>query len=61
MECILLHLTIRAAAEAYLAHQRALGRGYAREERVLDGLIDFLIQSNYADLDHPGFESWCIS
>jgi len=25
----------------------------------LDGLIDFLIQSNYADLDHPGFESWC--
>jgi len=47
------------AAEAYLAHQRALGRGYAREERVLDGLIDFLIQSNYADLDHPGFESWC--
>ena len=53
------NLTIRAAAEAYLAHQRALGRGYAREERVLDGLIDFLIQSNYADLDHPGFESWC--
>lgn len=50
---------IRATAAAYLAHQRALGRGYATEERVLDGLIDFLIQSNYADLDQPGFEAWC--
>lgn len=34
-----------AAIEAYLAHQRAMGRGYASEERVLHSLSDFLGQA----------------
>jgi integrase len=44
--------------EAYLAHQRALGRGYAVEERVLYSLRDFLAQVHAADLDQSSFEGW---
>ncbi len=54
-----LPVTMDAAIEAYLAHQRALGRGYAVEERVLYSLRDFLAQAHAADLDQSRFEGWC--
>ncbi|MBI4320250.1 MAG: tyrosine-type recombinase/integrase [Chloroflexi bacterium] len=48
-----------AAIEAYLAHQRAMGRGYSTEERVLYSLRDFLAQAHAVDLDQSRFEGWC--
>jgi integrase/recombinase XerD len=48
-----------AAITAYLAHQRALGRAYANEERVLTSLREFLAQTQALDLDRPRFEGWC--
>ncbi len=48
-----------AAIEGYLAHQRALGRGYANEERILYSLREFLAQIHAVDLDQPRFEGWC--
>lgn len=48
-----------AAIKAYLAHQRALGRGYATEERILYGLRDFLAKTHAVDLDQSSFEGWC--
>ncbi|MFW6116846.1 MAG: tyrosine-type recombinase/integrase [bacterium] len=53
------HTAIDAAIEAYLAHQRALGRGYALEESVLYSLRDFLAQVQAADLDQCRFDGWC--
>jgi len=48
-----------AAIEAYLSHQRALGRRYAIEEHILYSLREFLTQTNAVDLDHSRFEGWC--
>lgn len=48
-----------AAIEAYLAHQRALGRGYANEERILYSLREFLAETHEVDLDQSRFEGWC--
>ncbi len=46
---------------AYLAHQRALGRGYNNEARVLDALRRFAAESLAADLSASVFERWCES
>jgi integrase len=43
----------------FLAHQRALGRGYRTEEHVLRGLCNFLLRENASDLDPSTFEHWC--
>jgi integrase len=53
------HTAMDSAIEAYLAHQRALGRGYDNEERILYNLRDFLAQTHAADLDQYRFEGWC--
>lgn len=45
----------------YLAHQRALGRGYEGEERVLDSVRQFVAQESAADLDAARFDRWCDS
>lgn len=44
---------------AYLAHQRALGRAYDVEERVLRGLCRFLAKADATDLDRQQFDAWC--
>ena len=44
---------------AWLAHQRALGRGYSVEERVLESLRRDLARQPGGDLDQGGFERWC--
>jgi hypothetical protein len=46
---------------AWLAHQRCLGRGYDREQRVLAHLQRFLASINAIDLDQAGFDHWCAS
>ena len=43
----------------WLAHQRALGRGFSIEERVLDSLRRCLARLPGADLDQGGFDRWC--
>lgn len=43
----------------WLAHQRALGRGYNREEWVLGRLRRFLASISVPDLDLVGFDLWC--
>lgn len=43
----------------WLAHQRALGRGFSVEERVLDSLRRCLARPPGADLDQDGFDRWC--
>lgn len=48
-----------APIHAFLAHQRALGRGYRTEEYVLRGLRNFLIRQEASDLDPAIFERWC--
>lgn len=53
------HNATDTAIEAYLVHQRALGRAYAGEERVLYSLRDFLTEANAEDLDQSLFEAWC--
>lgn len=50
---------IDAAIEAYLAHKRALGRGYANEEHILHSLREFLAGTGSVDLDQSRFEAWC--
>jgi integrase/recombinase XerD len=47
-----------AAIAAYLAHYRALGRGYDQEEWVLGLLRVFLAKQAFADLDREVFEYW---
>ena len=42
----------------YVAHQRMLGRGYDNEERVLNGLRDFLAHLDTCDLDQTAFDCW---
>jgi integrase len=43
----------------YLAHQRALGRGYFDEELILLSLRDFLVSVSAAEIDLHLFERWC--
>ena len=44
---------------AWIAHQRALGRGFSVEERVLDSLRRCFARQPGADLDQGGFDRWC--
>ena len=44
---------------AWLAHQRALGRRYDLEERVLNSLRKFIGQTPGQDLDRASFDRWC--
>jgi integrase len=44
---------------AYLVHQRALGRGYDNEERVLSSVHRFVAQASAEDLDRVLFDRWC--
>jgi len=44
---------------AYLANQRALGRGYHNEEQVLGSLRRFVAQASAKDLDQMLFDRWC--
>lgn len=44
---------------AYLAHQRALGRGYDNEERVLSSIRRLVAQALARDLDRVLFDRWC--
>ena len=46
---------------AWLAHQRALGRGYDSEQWILDHLRRFIVSSEASDLDQTGFDRWCDS
>jgi integrase/recombinase XerD len=43
----------------YLAHQRALGRRYDGEERILNSVRHFVAQESTADLDAARFDRWC--
>ncbi len=45
----------------YLAHQRALGRAYNAEERVLRSLRDFVDDARAHDLNLSLFERWCAT
>jgi integrase/recombinase XerD len=45
--------------EQYLRSQRALGRRYHGEERVLISLCRYLGQHDLTDLDQIGFDGWC--
>lgn len=47
--------------ERWLTHQRALGRGYATAEWILNHLRRYLARSATVDLDQIGFEHWCAS
>ena len=44
---------------AYLAHQRALGRGYGNEERVLNSVRRTVAQASAEDLNPILFDRWC--
>ena len=46
---------------AWLAHQRALGRRYDLEERVLNSLRKFISQTPGQDLDRTSFDGWCAT
>jgi integrase/recombinase XerD len=46
---------------AWLAHQRALGRRYDPEERVLNSLRRFISQTPGQDLDRTSFDRWCAT
>lgn len=46
---------------AWLAHQRALGRGYTSEEWTLRLLQRFVTRVRSVDLDQAGFDLWCDS
>jgi integrase/recombinase XerD len=45
----------------WLAHQRALGRGYVGEQWILRHLQRFLASIGTDDLDQSGFDRWCDS
>ena len=47
------------AIAGFLAHQRALGRGYDNVERILDSLGRFVAQASAADLNQALFDRWC--
>jgi len=47
--------------DAWLAHQRALGRGYDSEEWILRHLRRFIVSSGASDLHQNCFDRWCAS
>ena len=47
--------------DQYLLRQRALGRKYDGEERMLRSLSRFLYERHTEDLDQAGFDAWCQS
>jgi len=47
--------------DAWLAHQRALGRSYDTEEWMLGHLRRFIVSSGAGDLDQKSFDRWCAS
>jgi integrase len=47
--------------DAWLAHQRALGRGYYSEEWILGHLRCFIVSADASDLDDTAFDRWCDS
>jgi integrase len=47
------------AIARFLAHQRALGRGYDNVERILESLRRCVVQASSADLDQALFDRWC--
>ena len=47
--------------EAWLAHQRTLGRAYDKEEWIFRRLRQFIVTSGADDLDHKSFDRWCAS
>jgi integrase/recombinase XerD len=49
------------AIARYLTIQRALGRRYVNEERVLTSLARFLHEQRLEDLEQTGFDTWCQS
>jgi len=50
---------LETAISAFVAHQRALGRGYEHEAYVLDWLRQFLQEAGATDLNQPLFDRWC--
>jgi integrase len=48
-----------AAITAFIAHRRALGRGYGHEANVLDRCGRFVRDAGATDLDQPVFDRWC--
>lgn len=52
-------ITLDQSIVTYLAHQRALGRGYANEERILNSVRRFVVQATAKDLDGVLFDGWC--
>ena len=54
-------IALEQSIAAYLAHQRALGRGYDNEARVLSAIRRFTAQSSADDLNTSLFERWCES
>ncbi|RWL93032.1 MAG: integrase [Mesorhizobium sp.] len=57
-----LHMTsLDRWIDAWLAHQRALGRAYNSEEWMLQHLRHFIVSSGADDLDQKGFDGWCAS
>jgi integrase/recombinase XerD len=61
MTAILTSTALDAPIAAFLAHQRALGRGYEQQEYMLRALRKFLVQANVEDLNPAVFDSWCQS
>lgn len=59
MNKIVLTIALDAPIRAFLAHQRAFGRGYRTEEYVLRGLRNFLLREEASDLDPAIFQRWC--
>lgn len=52
-------VAMEAAITDYVAHQRALGRGYRNEERILLSMCHWLAQSSVRELDQASFDRWC--
>jgi len=48
------------SATDYLAHMRALGRGYDGAERILRHIDAFLARTN-SDLSQASFSEWCLT
>jgi hypothetical protein len=46
------------AVSAYLTNRRALGRGYRREETILNDVRAFLVKEGRVDLDRVLFDRW---
>jgi integrase/recombinase XerD len=50
-----------SAIARYLTIQRALGRAFVNEERVLNSLSRFLREQRLDDLEQTGIDAWCQS